>query len=86
MPSARDLQARTLVQLHHAIANDAAAALATVQSLIAQSPFPDRALASAELDLLNITFALDRAQQLLHHSVQVLSGLRLPGEDPAENA
>lgn len=68
------------MQLHDAIARDASTALATVQALIATSPFPDQALASVELDLLNIAFAIDRAQQLLHHSVQVLSGLRLPGQ------
>jgi hypothetical protein len=71
-----------LVQLHDTIARDVAAALAMVQALTAQSPFPDHALASVELDLLNIVSAVDRAQQLLHHLVQVLSGLRLPGEEP----
>jgi hypothetical protein len=71
---------RTLAQLHEAIARDISAALATAQELTASAPFCDPTLARLELNLVGAAIALERAQQLLHHSVQVLSGLRLPGE------
>jgi hypothetical protein len=79
---ARDVKSKTLVQLLDAAARDAASALATLQPLIATAPFMDRALASVELDLIQITAAVDRAQALLHHAVQVLSGLQLPDQEP----
>jgi hypothetical protein len=75
----RDLYNSTLAQLHEAIGRDVADALEVVQALVASAPFCDPQLARAELKLLHATVALDRADLLLHHSVQVLSGLRLPG-------
>jgi hypothetical protein len=74
-----DLYNSTLAQLHDAIDRDLAEALAIVQALVASAPFCDPSLARAELKLLHATVALDRADQLLHHSLHVLSGLQLPG-------
>jgi hypothetical protein len=76
----RDLYDCTLTQLHAAISRDLADALAIVQSLVASAPFCDPTLARAEIKLLRATVAADRADELLRHTVQVLSGLRLPGE------
>jgi hypothetical protein len=76
----RDLYDSTLTQLHAAIGRDLAEALAIVQALIASARFCDPNLARAEIKLLHAALAADRAEELLRHSVQVLSGLRLPGD------
>jgi hypothetical protein len=81
-----DLYDRTLTQLHAAIGRDVADALAIVQTLVAAAPFCDPTLARAEIKLLHAAVATDRAEELLRHSVQVLSGLRLPGESQGSNA
>jgi hypothetical protein len=75
-----DLYDCTLAQLHEAIGRDIAEALAIVQALVASAPFCDPNLARAEMRLLHAAVAAARAEELLRHSVQVLSGLRLPGE------
>jgi hypothetical protein len=76
----RDLYDCTLTQLHATLGRDLAEALAIVQALVASAPFCDPTLARAEIKLLHAAVAADRADELLRHSVQVLSGLRLPGE------
>jgi hypothetical protein len=76
-----DLHEHTLVQLLDVIRRDVAEALTAVQALVASAPFCDPALARTELDLIHAATAVERAQQLLRHSVQVLSGLRLPGAE-----
>ena len=81
-----DLNDRTLAQLHDAITRDIAVALTAVRALVAAAPFGDPALARLELNLIDAALAIDRAQQLLHHSVQVLSGLRLPVSEPEGSA
>jgi hypothetical protein len=73
-----DLHDRSLIQLHDAIEHQTAAALATVQALIATCPLCDPALATVELDLIGVSLAVDRAQVLVRHATQVMSGLRLP--------
>jgi hypothetical protein len=77
----RDLYGSTLTQLHAAIGRDVAEALAIVQGLVASAPFCDPSLSRAEIKLLHATVAADRAEELLRHSVQVLSGLGLPGRE-----
>jgi hypothetical protein len=85
-PMTRDLYDCTLTQLYEAIGRDVAEALAIVQTLVASAPFCDPTLARAEIKLLHAAVAADRAEELLRHSVQVLSGLRLPGEGQDDRA
>ena len=82
----RDLYHCTATQLHAVIGRDVSEALAIVQTLVASAPFSDPTLARAEIRLLHAAVAAERAEDLLRHSVQVLSGLRLPGDAEGSSA